>query len=384
MGRGLFLLFRLDCSSITGSGHLMRCLTLADAVARRGGCCVFAVCNLPKAFIPRVKRFGHRLIFLRPNKSEYSESSTRLAHAGWLSMSPEDDAAEVLQVVSKEGLLSSAPGCSKRLFDAVIVDHYALDCRWETPIRQIARCVIAIDDLADRVHDCDLLLDQNPGRDLGSYSELIPEGALCLAGPRFALLRSEFFNLRAESIECRKSAVQLHGLVSLGGVDVANLTGACLSALTTCSLPLGSRLTVILGAQCPHVEAIRAQAAAFPWPVEVVVDSNQMAKHMAAADWAVGAAGISALERCCMGLPSLTLIVADNQISGARVLERSETAVVLPYPILAHELSDVFRDGMRRLFEHASLLSERSASLCDGLGTERVVKEIEKLVRTTP
>lgn len=361
----------------------MRCLALADAVARRGGKCVFGVRELPAKLAERLTQFGHRLLPIEHGARARAAPGPQLAHEDWLPTTPEQDAADVLWTLAEAELLGEVLGRGKRYFDAVVLDHYALDRRWEQPMRQIADCIIVIDDLADRTHDCDLLIDQNPGRKSSDYRALLPESATILAGPDFALLREEFIAARDESFARRSVGEVAHGLISLGGVDSPNLTGACLSALQGCTLRPETRLTVILGAQCPHIQVIRDQAAACPWPVDIVVDTDRMASHMAAADWAIGAAGLSALERCCVGLPSLVLVQADNQLPGARELAREKAAVVLPYPLPAKEFTAAFHNGMRHLFEAAPSLSQASSALCDGKGLDRIVAAIETHVRAT-
>src|SRR5690606_25891713 len=161
------------------------------------------------------------------------------AHASWLGASPEDDAADCLRLLhqsrqSRQSRASPSGSRSSSLPDWLVVDHYALDQRWEAALRPHVRHLMVLDDLADRPHVCDLLLDQTWGRDPAAYAPWVPEGATVLCGSRYALLRPEFAALRPESLARRKAPHVSSGgtppgirhvLVNLGGVDRDNHTG---------------------------------------------------------------------------------------------------------------------------------------------------------------
>ncbi|HEY8357827.1 MAG TPA: UDP-2,4-diacetamido-2,4,6-trideoxy-beta-L-altropyranose hydrolase, partial [Ramlibacter sp.] len=235
--------------------------------------------------------------------------------------------------------------------------------------------LFAIDDLADRRHDCDLLLDQNLGRQPADYAGLVPAPARILAGPSFSLLRPEFAQLREASAARRRSAPWRRILLAMGGVDLHNMTGRMLSALGSCALPAGCEVTVVMGATAPWLDEVRAVARQVPYPAHVIVNVPDMARHLADADIAIGAAGSSAWERCCLGVPTVLAIVADNQRPGAMALAAAGAALLLPEDAgleeaLASSLSSLGADGLLRRMQDVCL------AITDGLGTERVAQEM--------
>jgi len=187
---------------------------------------------------------------------------------------------------------------------------------------------MVIDDLADRPHDCDLLLDQSLGREAADYAGLLPPAATPLIGPGYALLRPEFARLRAASLARRERPVLRKLLVTMGGVDKDNATGRVLDALASCTLPDAVEITVVMGPQAPWLSEVRAQAAAMPVPTKVLVGVRDMAALMAESDLAIGGGGMTSIERCVLGLPTIIVIQAENQIRQAKDLERAGAAVI--------------------------------------------------------
>lgn len=338
------VLFRADASTPMGTGHVMRCLALAQVLRDRGASCAFLSTEQP----------GHLLEHIRERGFEVTA----------LPVAAATDPARTLAALRGD------------TFDWLVVDHYALDALWERGLRPACRRLLAIDDLADRPHDCDLLLDQNVGRSADAYRHLVPAACRVLAGPGHAVLRPEFAELRAASLARRATAAARKLLVTLGGSDPQDMSSRVLDALAGCALPPDSAITVVMGAKAPHLASVRAAASRLPWPTEVVVNASDMAQRMAQSDLAIGAAGTTALERCCLGLPSLVLILADNQRAGALALAAAGAAVLLPegdrWPAeLRQRLPALVAD-------QAALqgLQQRSAQITDGLGAGRVAAEI--------
>src|SRR5690606_35975420 len=188
--------------------------------------------------------------------------------------------------------------------DWLIVDHYALDARWESQQKDFCGRLAVIDDLASRPHSCDLLLDQNLGRRMQDYSHLVADNCELLIGPDYALLRPEFISARKHSLERREKPVLRNLLISMGGVDKDNVTSHVLEALKPCLLPNDTRISVVMGANAPWAGLVQQQAAMMPWCTEVVFNVDNMAQRMAESDFAIGAAGSTSWERCCLGLPA--------------------------------------------------------------------------------
>ncbi|MEJ7804912.1 MAG: UDP-2,4-diacetamido-2,4,6-trideoxy-beta-L-altropyranose hydrolase, partial [Telluria sp.] len=238
--------------------------------------------------------------------------------------------------------------------------------------------LMVIDDLADRWHDCDLLLDQNLGRAEADYSALLPPRTLACIGPQYALLRPEFGQLRAASLARRAQPELRRMLITLGGVDKGNVTGRVLAALRSCRLPADLAVTVVMGPHAPWLAQVQAQAAAMPWPTQVLAGVANMAQLMAESDLAIGAAGSTSWERCCLGLPAIQLVLADNQAEAAAALSAlGAVASIGSAAGLADELAVLLMqlDGPR-----LQQLSQRAALVCDGRGTPGIAAELLKML----
>nr|WP_294867095.1 UDP-2,4-diacetamido-2,4,6-trideoxy-beta-L-altropyranose hydrolase [uncultured Pseudogulbenkiania sp.] len=303
------IVFRADASLQIGSGHVMRCLTLADTLAAAGADCQF-ICRAHEGNLAAfIRQRGYPVHLLAV--SAVTEQANLTAHAAWLGAGMAQDAEETATLLSH-----LQP-------DWLVVDHYALDARWETSQRRHVARLMAIDDLADRQHDCDLLLDQNLGRLESDYDTLVPAHCTRLTGASYALLRPEFAALRAYSLQRRQAGTLRTLLVTMGGVDKDNATGRILQALAGSSLPHDCRITVVMGATAPWLQEVTTLAATLPWPVDVRVNVSDMAQLMADADLAIGAAGSTSWERCCLGLPGIAVCLAENQQFIIQNLEKS-------------------------------------------------------------
>jgi UDP-2,4-diacetamido-2,4,6-trideoxy-beta-L-altropyranose hydrolase len=207
----------------------------------------------------------------------------------------------------------------------LVVDHYALDASWESILRQTVKNILVIDDIADRQHDCDILLDQNFYADMDMrYSGKVPEHCRLLLGPRYALLRDEFRQLH-QQVKPRTGPVK-RIFVFFGGVDIDNFTGRAIDALVDLDMN-GFHVDVVIGAVHPYREQIQAACAEHRFTC--YVQTNRMAELMAAADLAIGAGGSVTWERCCLGLPSIVLVLGENQSRGAIDLDAAGVAINL-------------------------------------------------------
>ncbi|MAK51980.1 UDP-2,4-diacetamido-2,4,6-trideoxy-beta-L-altropyranose hydrolase [Marinobacter sp.] len=360
--------FRVDASTLIGSGHVMRCLTLAEVLADAGARCYFVMREKSGSLEKVVRSRGHQVLMLSSGESGKTTgpSESEPTHANWLGVSWETDASET--VLALKGIE----------LDWLVVDHYALDCRWESQVGECSKRLMVIDDLADRTHHCDLLLDQNLGREPHDYAGLVPDYTKRLIGSDYALLRPEFARARALSVEERQTREPGSILVSMGGVDAANVTGDVLRVLDTIEVVASCRVTVVLGAACPHIDEVIEQADSMHLETRIVVNATNMAELMGEADLAIGAAGGSAWERCCLGLPTLLVVMAENQLPGAEALERAGASISLGWPdaiegTLPRAVLEVM--APERLLE----MSQNSAAICDGLGAQRVADALEEV-----
>jgi UDP-2,4-diacetamido-2,4,6-trideoxy-beta-L-altropyranose hydrolase len=256
------------------------------------------------------------------------------AHAHWINTDWATDAQYTQQALNR--LRGDGP------VDWLVVDHYALDARWEEALCQEAARIMVIDDLADRPHACDLLLDQNLGRARKCYDGLLKGKPETLIGPQYALLRPEFAVLRAQSLARRQSNPQLRRLlVTMGGVDEVNATGKILTALQNCALLPDLRVTVVMGPHAPWLAQVQAQATQMPWCTEVLSGVDNMAQIMTESDLAIVAAGSTSWERCCLGLPAIQIALARNQLAIAKALSAAGAALTLPLEAISNSLPDL-------------------------------------------
>ncbi len=353
------IVFRADASSTIGTGHVMRCLALAQSVVRAGGEVVFVCRELPGHLCDEITARGFTVLRLPADTAGAAQNdSDGPPHAAWLGTSWQQDAAQ-----TRAALEPLAP------VDWLVVDHYALDACWESTLRPLTKQLMAIDDLFDRPHDVDLLLNQNilPGSS-ASYAGLLPSTCRLLLGPRYALLQGRYRELRSR-IPPRGGKIE-RVLVYFGGVDAANLTGRSLEALLAAGCG-ELDIDVVVPVAGPHAELIRALSARLPG-AHVHETLPSLAQLMANADLAIGACGTTSWERLSLGLPALVVTLSDNQLLIAQVLQANGLARWLGHH---DEISvELMADALRPLLQEglAPDWSARCRAAVDGAGAERV------------
>ena len=370
-GTTMTVVFRADASLEIGTGHVMRCLTLAEVLKAKGAKCHFLCREQSGHLSDAIEARGFPVHRLPMGDAEpfgaAAHEAGELAHAAWLGASWQQDAA------------ASRPLLKQLSPDWLVVDHYALDARWEAAVLPGPKTrLLVIDDLADRPHRADLLLDQNLGRKAEDYVSLVPAHCRVLVGPQHALLRPEFAELRDVSLARRQHGSLQRLLITLGGVDKDNATGRVLKALKACELPDDLKITVVMGATAPWLDDVKARAAELPWPTEVVVNVSDMARRMAEADIAIGAAGSTSWERCCLGLPTLMLVLAENQREVALMLDALGAAKLLG------QICNILESLPKTLNSMGTVeldkMSQHAASLVTGTGAGEMVAIIQEAV----
>ena len=356
----LRIAFRTDANSEIGTGHFMRCVTLADELRKYD----FEICFVSRGMPEYLTQMLNvrNIEFYALTESSKTEKFDELQHSRWLKTSQLEDAMQTISAIGT------------RRFDWLVVDHYALDHRWETHLRVLAKQIMVIDDLADRQHDCDVLLDQNYHQDLHMrYAGKVPQDCQLLLGPTYALLRKEFKEVRS----CLKSRVGKvkNVLIYFGGVDIDNLTGTTLRALINLNLHL--HVDVVIGQQHPKILEIKALCNSNNFGYHV--QTNNMAILMATADLAIGAGGASSWERCCLGLPSIVIATAVNQVSISNELNKLGACANLGY----FENIDSFKIERKisELINSEKSLANMSKSgmaIVNGNGVFHVTQEIIK------
>jgi UDP-2,4-diacetamido-2,4,6-trideoxy-beta-L-altropyranose hydrolase len=346
---------RVDSSLSMGSGHVMRCMALASELKDRGGEVVFLCRELRGNMIPYIRELGHKVIVL--NKTENGRPFDQAEeHDEWLSVNWASDARACLKHVREFGV------------DTVIVDSYSLNISWEAEMSEYVENIVSIDDLC-RDHHCEMLIDQSLLRTSREYRDRIPHSSLALCGSHFAILRREFQENRKMALEKRKTTDSVRTImISLGGADERNDTLKVLKHLYDSTVMKSvEKVLVILGAQCRNQTVIENYLNSYSFSFELHVASREMAKLMCQTDLAIGAPGVTSIERCCLGLPSLLYCVADNQKNNADALVRSGAGILCSLDSLV----DLER-GVCEVSGNYAVYSSAAASLCRGDGAARV------------
>ncbi len=288
---------RTDAATVIGTGHVMRCLTLAAGLKDKG-MQPFFVCREHEGHLCElIAANGFPVLRLSGAGASGDRTSGQPVHAGWLGVGWETDCRQTHQALT-------AP------IDWLVVDHYGLDEKWESAMRPACSHIMVIDDLADRPHDCDLLLDQNYFKDRSTrYDGLLPPACHSLLGPEYALLRTEFRQARPQAIV--RDGVVRRVLIFMSGADPTNETAKVLQAVER----IGNseiQYDVVVGGSNRHAKELTER---FGDSDNIVFHRqvNNMAQLMVPADLAIGGGGTTTWERCFLGLPALTMIMADNQ-----------------------------------------------------------------------
>lgn len=357
------VIVRADASALLGAGHVMRCLALAGELKKRGHQVVFVMRPLAGHMIFETQAAGFEVLEL-PDLQWVSADS----QAGWIENSRAPDCQQ-WDANETLALLSHRP------LDWLLVDHYALGTQWQVSMRVATQKLMVIDDLADRVLHCDLLLNQNPGAHTESYVGLIPLASQKFMGPVYALLRPEFSSRASHQRGLNQELSAARVIVSLGGVDPLGLALQVVLALADCGLR-GSGVTVLVGNHNPHEQALLSTCQELGFVG--LKTANTMAQLMEQADWAVGAGGVSLLERCAMGLPSIAMAIAPNQQPGVAAAQAA--GAVLALDPFGTGVAELLRQAIQNLLtkpERLKAMSKAAIALCDGRGTARVVDALQ-------
>lgn len=353
---------RTDASLQIGIGHLMRCLTLAEELRRCNVHVQFVCREHPGHMADMISKKGFAVTLLPAPVEAVETVLEKDDYAAWLGVSQKDDAVQTIAAL-----------CARQI-DWLIVDHYGLDHEWETILRPHTRKIMAIDDIANRKHDCDLLLDQNFSQELEArYNDLAPKHCKLLLGPRYALLKPEYDEYR--KIQTPRNGKINKILIFMGGSDNANITGKVLELLSMPELA-HIQVDVVLGANNPHRKKILQQSNKRPSTV-VYTARPHLADLMARADLAIGAGGVTTWERMCLGLPSLVISIADNQKPACQALS---DAGLINYIGNWTDLDQI--DLKERIFfllereDYLRFQSTACQTIVDGKGAGRVVESL--------
>ena len=258
-------LFRFEASFSIGAGHAIRSCVIADELVERGWTCKVIASQDTYDFIPALSRFER--------------------------IDPDDELSQTA--------------------DLLVIDHYGLDQDYESRRRKFARKIMVIDDLANRRHDCDILLDQTYGRAADDYKSLVPSYCEILTGIDYVLLRKEIRQMRDKALEKRRNTTKVERiLVSLGGSDPKNYALKALEMIVKSEFQ--GKIDIVLGFSSVNRQSLEKYALDHNLDATFHVNAD-MAQLMYDADLCIGAAGSSVWERLYLGLPQVLIQTADNQ-----------------------------------------------------------------------
>lgn len=352
------VVFRVDASNLIGSGHVMRCLTLAKLFRNSGSSVRFITKNYAGNLDYLIKSKRFQVLSLPSNNQ--SELKKLDSCEKQLEASQYIDAKKT---VKKFGNLK---------LDLLVIDHYSLDIEWESIIRPHVNSILVIDDLANRKHDCDWLLDQNFIKDIKRYDSLVPQGAIKMLGPKYALLRDDFLGY-AKDINSKLSIKRV--FIFFGGADPFNLTMLALKSLQHPKLKQLD-LVVVIGASNIQINEIELFTAKLDNAV-LHVQVDNIAQLMSSADISIGAGGSTTWERFLIGLPSLVITFGKDQESSIEELDKNNyttwlgNANKINQDKLSKMIINLIKDSNK-----LNMQSIKAKKLVDGLGANRVLEII--------
>jgi UDP-2,4-diacetamido-2,4,6-trideoxy-beta-L-altropyranose hydrolase len=353
--------FRVDASRMIGTGHVIRCLTLANELRRRG----HEVHFISREYLNNLNHLiienGFMLSTLsKPagmNETEYREN-----YADWLGVPPEADANETITALHGKNI------------DWLIVDHYALNTSWQRLLRKHVKKIMVIDDLGNRELDCDLLLNQNFASIESHNQHQVPKHCKLALGTQYALLRPEY-RINREKLKLRGGKIK-RILVFFGGSDPSNLSTRTLQAL---SLPefLNLEVDLVIGSgnansqTLKHLASLRKKTTCWSGLLH-------LADLMQNADLSLGGGGATTWERMCLNLPSIVVILSENQRATCEALAREGLVINLgsEAQVDVSSLSIAIRKCLNSPDEIRAL-SERISNIVDGDGVKRIAELLE-------
>ena len=331
--------FRVDSNPEIGVGHLMRCLIIADKLLINGSDCVFLMAQVSEDNKKLIEKRGHYVAKIKNHKEYYSL------------------------------LMSHKP-------DWLIVDHYKLDCKFELSNRKYVNKILVIDDLADRCHDCDILLDQSPFRHKYEYFPLMDNDRVtyCL-GNKYSLVRPGFIKKRRDICSLKENIKMKYGLISLGGSDPKNITMELLHAIERVDSLRHISWYVIAGVNNKNWKKIKSYCLSSELNIVLRKNIENIENIMHRVDFSIGSLGMMVWERACLGLPSLSIKIADNQSSNEIMINKYKLGeVLLASDISSEKIDEKITNLRTNYIEYI----ENGFELVDGMGVDRLINVMYK------
>lgn len=352
------VVIRADASRYIGSGHVMRCLSLANELRRQGHVVSFASRPQQGDLVEFIRNKGFDVNELvTPDFWKIPQSSSD--YSAWLQVTWLEDAKSLIEQVDN--------------IDLLIVDHYGLGIDWEVFVKNSLSCkVFAVDDLV-RKHQADLILDQTLLREAQEYKEINPNG-IVLAGCDFALINPNFTTYRTKALLTDALPSEIKMLISMGGVDHPNATLQTLEALSKnpYNRPV---VTVLLSPKAPNYKSVKDFSRQHSSWVTHIDFVENMAELMLAHHVAIGAPGGTSWERACLGVPSIVVPLANNQQTVCANLVKVGAAIRVGLSEIRSDLLPAYQT----MIDEWLAMRSSNLSLCDGFGLLRIVQCVNAL-----
>lgn len=360
--------FRVDASPVIGTGHVVRCLNLARQLTRKGAEVVFLSRELPENFRRQIDQIGCVLMELTQFGDVLPQNPN--LYETWLGCSQIEDAKECEALIGKQEDIS------------LIVDHYGVNEEWLGIAKKACSKLIVIDDLAERKLDVDVVINQNLGWIASDYAHLVGQETKLLLGPQYAILAENYATARQKLDRSFKSEAPLRALVSLGGADNENISGKVARFLERMETKHNFVTTIVVGPMNPNFKELNAISQRSDGKIVLIQGSNNLVEAYLSHDIAIGAVGSSSWERCCLGLPTILVPIAENQKSAAKKLDGAGAGILVNYEsgqfgLDLHNALDQMSN-----FEVREEISQRALDICDGEGAARLCDELVPLLNS--
>ena len=357
---------RVDSSRKIGSGHVMRCLTLAEELREFGVTVEFITRDHLGNINEHIKNKDFKVNLL-PN-STTNQQQNLIGYEQWVGVKPDIDADETIQIVKDKKV------------DWLIIDHYALDHNWEERLRAYTKKIMVIDDMANRHHSCDLLFDQTYGRKEVDYKKLVPTNCKLLLGSENALVYPDFSKLRQQALQRRERHHAINNiLISMGSMDEENITPRVLDAVALLKWKTVPKVTIVLTSGAAHLQNLRDNLAKYSFPIDLLTDVTNMSELMLESDLAIGAGGTTSWERCCLALPTILIILSENQKLIGENLANVGATITLQK---GSKMEEGIKQSIETLIQNKNkymAMCHNSAKVCDGNGAKRTVEQMMKV-----
>ncbi|OVE82215.1 UDP-2,4-diacetamido-2,4,6-trideoxy-beta-L-altropyranose hydrolase [bacterium K02(2017)] len=363
------IVFRTDASHHIGSGHVYRCLTLALALKKNGHQVLFVCRQHQGHLIELIKDCYKITVRVLQIDTDWIPKKLIPKHIKWLGADQCKDAQETINAIKDVGVV-----------DILVVDHYAIDQDWEAELKKHIRFLVVIDELADRKHCCDVLIDQTVwGHPHQVYKKLLPSHCLSLIGPKYAMLRSMFYEIRNNFVQSSVKNKKLKMLIFLGAADLSDVP---LKLMTVCKILASEPIEIhfILNEKSKHYEQVKKLSQLQNNLIHYSY-VDDMAKLMSQMDVYCGSGGTITWERCCMGLSGVVFSIAENQYGFSKTMGDKGYHFFLgrESELEAQEIVDALKNYWTNL-DIKLEMETNSFGLVDGLGASRIQEHLERLL----